>query len=128
MDKTTPLSRSENQIMEIIWDLQDASVAEVNDVLNRERPVARNTVRTLLERMVEKGWLEIRKEGRSFRYSPRIPREVNLGQRVSEMVETSCGGNPEKLMMALLHYRGLSDEEAARIRRMLDTARAGKKS
>ncbi|MCB1671139.1 MAG: BlaI/MecI/CopY family transcriptional regulator [Gammaproteobacteria bacterium] len=123
MDRKTPLSRSERQLMEIVWDLEEASVAEINDVLNRERPVARNTVRTLLERMREKGWLNIRKQGRSFHYSPTVPREVNLGQRVAEMVDRSCGGSPEKLMMALLHYRGLSDEETARIRSLLDAAR-----
>ncbi|MEZ5489156.1 MAG: BlaI/MecI/CopY family transcriptional regulator [Gammaproteobacteria bacterium] len=70
-----------------------------------------------------KGWLEIRKQGRSFHYSATVPRDVNLGQRVAEMVDKSCGGNPEKLMMALLHYRGLSEEEVARIRSMLDAAR-----
>ena len=40
-----------------------------------------------------------------------------------EMVDKACGGNPEKLMMALLQYRGLSEEESSRIRKMLDEAK-----
>ena len=123
LQSTTPLSRAEKEIMEIVWDLREASVADVTARLNEQRAVARTTVRTLLERMREKGWLKSRKEGRSFLYSALVPRELSLGQRVVDMVESACGGNPEKLMMALLHYRGLSDEETARIRKLLDDAR-----
>jgi len=118
-----PLSRAQREVMEIIWDAGEVSVQEVTRRLNQERPVARNTVRTLMERMEAKGWLNHRSEGRSFVYSATVPREESLGQRVSDMVEKACGGNPEKLMMALLDYRGLSDEEAGRIRKMLDEAK-----
>lgn len=119
----TALSRGEREIMEIIWDMGEAGVLEVTEVLNQQRPVARNTVRTLMERIKEKGWLTHRVEGRSYRYSATVPREESLGQRVMDMVDKACGGNPEKLMMALLQYRGLSDDEAKRIRKMLDDTR-----
>jgi predicted transcriptional regulator len=111
--------------MELIWDKGEAGVAEITTALNRQRPVARNTVRTLLERMEEKGWLTHRKEGRSHVYSATVPRDESLGQRVKDIVEKACGGSPEKLMMALMRYRGLSDEESDRIRKMLDEAKSG---
>ncbi len=117
------LSRAQREVMEIIWDEGDASVLTVTAQLNKRKSVARNTVRTLMERMEDKGWLTHRQEGRSYVYSATVPREESLGQRVIDMVDKACGGNPEKLMMALLDYRGLSDEEAQRIRKMLDEAR-----
>jgi len=49
-----PLSEAQREIMEIVWDLGEVSVFEVRETLSKERPVARNTVRTLLERMEEK--------------------------------------------------------------------------
>lgn len=119
----TPLSRAEREVMEIIWDLGEIGVAEVTERLNKQRTVARNTVRTLMERMRDKGWLSYRTEGRSYLYTATIPREESLGQRVMDMVDKACGGNPDKLVMALLQYRGLSEEEAARIRKMLDDAK-----
>ena len=122
----SPLSRAQREVMEIIWDLGEASVAEVTDRLNRERPVARNTVRTLLERMEEKNWLSHRQEGRSYIYVATVPREESLGQRVKDMVEKACGGDPEKLVMALMDYRGLSADESARIRAMLDKKKGSK--
>lgn len=117
------MSRAQREVMEIIWDLGEAGVAEVVRELNKSRPAARNTVRTLLERMEEKGWLTHRAEGRSFIYAPTVDREESLGERVRDMVEKACGGQPEKLMMALMDYRGLSDEESSRIRQLLDQAR-----
>jgi BlaI family transcriptional regulator, penicillinase repressor len=119
----TPLSRSEREVMELVWDKKEAGVLEITTALNLKRSVARNTVRTLMERMEEKGWLTHRVEGRSFIYAPLVPREESLGQRVLDMVDKACGGNPEKLMMALLQYRGLSDEESRRIASMLEEAK-----
>ncbi len=119
----TPLSRAQREVMEVIWDKGEVSVLEVTRILNKDRSIARNTVRTLMERMEEKGWLTHRSEGRSFVYSSTVPRGESLGQRVMDMVDKAGGGNPEKLMMALLQYRGLSDEETKRIRKMLDDAR-----
>lgn len=117
------LSMAQREVMEIIWDQGEASVMDVTDRLGKTRSVARNTVRTLMERMEAKGWLTHRNEGRSFIYAATVPREESLGQRVMDMVDKACGGNPEKLMMALLDYRGLSEDEALRIRKMLDGAK-----
>ena len=122
----TPLSRGEREIMEIIWDQGEVGVLEVTEILNKQRPIARNTVRTLMERIREKGWLVYRAVGRSYLYEATVPREESLGERVVDMVDKACGGDPEKLMMALLDYRGLSTEESKRIRKILDEA--GKKS
>ncbi len=118
-----PLSRAQREIMEVIWDLGRASVLDVTQAINRHRPIARNTVRTLMERMEEKGWLSHESIGRSYIYAATVPREESLGQRVMDMVDKACGGQPEKLMMALMQYRGLSDDEVARIRKMLDDAK-----
>ena len=74
----------------------------------------------MLERMEEKGWLSHRVIGRTYFYSALVPREVSLGKRVVEMVDKACGGRPERLMTALMEYRGLTDDEVRRIREMLD--------
>ncbi|NNE00157.1 MAG: BlaI/MecI/CopY family transcriptional regulator [Pirellulaceae bacterium] len=118
-----PLSESQREIMEIIWDLGEASARDVREVLLRSRDVARNTVRTLLERMEEKGWLVHREQARTYLYSAVLPREATVGQRVIEVIDNVCGGSPETLMTALLDYRGLTPAELKRIRRMLDGAK-----
>ena len=126
--KLPGLSQAQREIMEIIWDRGEVSAHDVRKILSEKRALARNTVRTLLERMENKGWLKHREDGRTFIYSAAQPREVSIGQRVLEVVEHLCGGSPEELMTALLDYRGLSAQELKRIRALLDEAKANKPS
>jgi BlaI family transcriptional regulator, penicillinase repressor len=123
MPELTPAQR---EIMEIIWERGEISATGVKKVLSQTRPVARNTVRTLLERMEEKGWITHREDGRTFLYRAAQPRHASIGQKVREVIETVCGGSPETLVTALLDYRGLSRGELERIRQMLAKARATK--
>src|SRR4051794_14276674 len=120
------LTPAQVEIMEIIWDCGEVSASEVRRILSRNREGARNTVRTLLERMEEKGWIRHREGGRTFLYSAAQPREATIGRKVQEVVETVCGGSAEALVTALLDYRGLNAGELMRIRRMLAQARATK--
>ena len=124
----TPLSPAQREIMDIIWDRGEASAFEVRAALSKKRDVARETVRTLLTRMEEKGWLKHRLVARTYFYSAAIPKDADLGQRVLEIVDTLCGGSAERLMTALLDHRGLSDDEAKRIQAMITAARKKKQS
>lgn len=120
------LSPAQQEIMELVWDRGELSAFEVREALADDRTVARETVRTMLTRMEEKGWLKHRVVGRTYFYSAAIPREANLGQSVVELIDNLCGGSAEKLMTALLDHRGLSDEEAKRIQSMIESSKARK--
>ena len=117
------LSPAQMEIMEIVWEKGEVAAAEVRRLLGDGRDLARETVRTMLERMEAKGWLKHRIVGRTFFYSAAVPRGATAGQKVIELIDTVCGGSPERLMTALLDYRGLSAEEAARIEAMIKQAR-----
>jgi BlaI family penicillinase repressor len=121
------LSPAQREIMEIVWARDEVTAQEVRRILSETRDVARNTVRTVLERMEDKGWLKHRADGRTFFYSAARPRHDTVGQKVREIVETVCGGSPETLVAALLDYRGLRPDELKRIRQLLDQAQAGRR-
>ena len=118
----SPLSDAQREIMEIIWDRGEATVSEVREVILRNRDIARNTVQTVMVRLEEKGWLKHRTSGRTFVYAANIPRRSSLGAKVSQMVDRMFAGSADELMTALLEYRGLSVDEADRIRAMIDDA------
>jgi BlaI family penicillinase repressor len=122
------LSQLQREIMEIVWQQGEVSASEVREILSESRELARNTVRTLLERMEQKGWLKHREAGRTFLYSAAQPRGATIGQKVLEVVDRICGGSPERLVTALLDYRGLSDSELKRIRQLLDESKTNKTS
>ena len=116
------LSPAQRELMEIVWESGELSVSQVRTILAKKRDVARNTVRTLMERMEEKGWLTHREQGRTYLYSAALPRQATIAQKVTEVIDNVCGGSPETLMTALLDHHGLTNAELKRIRAMLDGA------
>jgi predicted transcriptional regulator len=125
MGKRNPnaLPEGQREIMDVIWDRGEASAFEVREILAQKREISRTAVRTSLERLERKGWLKHRVVGRTHFYSPLVSRDMNLKQRVVELVDRACGGKPERLMAALLEQRGLSDVEVKRIEALLEAAR-----
>jgi predicted transcriptional regulator len=117
-----PLSQVQMEILVVIWDRGEATLGEIWKTLSSRRPVARNTIQTLLTRLVEKGWLRYRAEGKIFHYSVVRPREVTLRGMVRRLVNTAFRGSTEGLVLALLEDQEISNEEAARIRAMIDRA------
>jgi BlaI family transcriptional regulator, penicillinase repressor len=117
-----PLSEAQLEIMNVVWDGGDVTVADVWKALCVQRKVARNTVLTMLTRLEEKGWLARESLGHAHRYRATVPRDATLGTMISRLVQTAFGGSAEGLLVALLHGRGVSKDEAARIRAMIDEA------
>ena len=87
----------------------------------------RNTVQTMIVRLEDKGWLKHREPGRTFVYSANRPRTVSLGAKVAQMVDRLFAGSPEEMVTALIEYRGLTADEAERIRDMIDEAESSKR-
>src|SRR5438034_5303917 len=59
----------EAAIMDVVWAAGvPVRVREVSEQLNRDRPLAFNTVQTVMENLYRKGWLERHKDGRAYRY------------------------------------------------------------
>ncbi|MCR9233092.1 MAG: BlaI/MecI/CopY family transcriptional regulator [bacterium] len=119
---SAPLTEAQREIMEIVWLQGEVTVSEVRDALAERRELARNTVQTMIVRLEEKGWLKHRSAGRTFIYSANRPRANVLGAKVAQMVDRLFAGSAEELVTALLEYRGLSSEEAERIRIMIEEA------
>lgn len=125
MNELSELSAAQREIMEILWDCgREMTAAEVRTVLLQRRDVARNTVRTLLERMEDKGWLTHRAEGRTFWYRAALQRAKSIAQQVGTVLEQFCGGSPETLVSALLDYRGLTPQEIERVKALLTTTKS----
>ena len=120
-------SDAQVEVLNIIWDRGEATVGEVWQAFSAQRPVARNTVLTLVARLEEKGWLRRHEEGNVLRYSAIIPRQTALRQIARRLVDTAFGGSTEGLIMTLLGSGDLSDGEADRIRAMLEKVRCDKK-
>ena len=111
--------------MEIIWDRGEVTARDVLSELNArsdEKPLARGTIRRLIDRMEDKGWIKHRAEGRTHFYSAVFPRQVTLAQQVGDLIDKFCEGRPEHLVATLLDQRSLTSDGLQAIRQLLDEA------
>jgi BlaI family penicillinase repressor len=121
-----PLSVAQTEIMNVVWEQGEVTLAQVYAALAARRALARNTVQTQLTRLVEKGWLLHRSEGKAFYYRATVPRDAARSRVVQRLVDAVFGGSAEGLVMTLLDGRKLSKEEADRIRALIERAEEDK--
>ena len=118
--KLPALSDAQLEVMSVVWDLGEASVADVWRTLSANRDIARNTVQTTLVRLEEKGYLQHRVVGNAFRYSATIERENTVRGMLRSLLNGAFRGSTEGLLMALLEDSPPSEEEIKRIRKSLN--------
>jgi predicted transcriptional regulator len=117
------LSEAQWEIMNVIWERSECSVADVWKVLNGRRGVSRNTVQTLIVRLEQKGWLTHRENNGGFQYAPTVSRQESQNSSVQRLIQTVFDGSAEGLLLTLLNGRALSKSEAERVRKLIDSAR-----
>ncbi len=91
----------ELQCLRVLWANGEANVRQVRDGLLPTRALAYTTVMTVLERLVRKGAVARRKEGRSFLYAPLLSRESLRRAAVRELVENLFDGSERELIRYL---------------------------
>src|SRR5512132_1103428 len=105
--------------MQRLWAAdQPASVRDVVEDLRREREIAYTTVLTVLDNLRRKEMVSRTKDGRAYRYRPRLTREEHTASLMEEVLASS-----ENRQVTLLHFVAqMSPEEVARLRDALDAA------
>jgi predicted transcriptional regulator len=120
--KASEFSRRERQIMDIVYRLGSATVAEIAARL--PDPPTHTAVRTMLRILESKGHLRHTLDGLRHVYIPAVPAEQANRGVLREVVETFFQGSRARAMAALLELRTpLSDEELDRLRALIDRAR-----
>lgn len=113
------LSGRQLAIMRVLWDRGEATVAEVQESLDLERPLAYSTVATVISRMEQKGLLTHRAEGRVYYYQPVISEDGVGESMVGELVERIFGGSPSELVSHLLDSEQVDSSELDRIKQLV---------
>ena len=114
------LPDAELEVMQAVWACEPpAARGDIDEILRDTHPMALTTLLTVLSRLAEKGFLEIRKEGRSARYYPLISRQEYLAQQSRRFVEKVCGGSLPAFAAALCES-GLTREELDQLRELLE--------
>lgn len=114
------LPDAELEVMQAVWACEPpASRADIDEILKNTHPMALTTLLTVLKRLSEKGFVEIKREGRSARYLPLVAKRDYLARQSRRFVQTVCEGSLPAFAAALCDS-GLTKEELAQLRELLE--------
>lgn len=115
-------------VIEVIWELDEATVHRVRRQLRRNgKRLAYTTVLTALQNLERAGWLRHRSEGKMYVYMPTRTREEAGTNSVRKFVERMFDGDALLMFQHLMRTSKLTDEELQELRKMVDEKRKERK-
>lgn len=110
-----PLSGLEQEVMDVVWSGGKVTAADVQAALAPKRALRDSTVRTVLGRLEDKGYLRHEVEGRTFVYSSvERPRRVAV-RAVKQIIDRFCHGSVESLLTGMVDDEVVDPKELQRI-------------
>ncbi|MGX5820349.1 BlaI/MecI/CopY family transcriptional regulator [Chitinophaga lutea] len=113
-------TKSELEILQVLWQLGPSTVRAVNDVLNaQKREVQYTSTLKLMQIMVEKNFLNRDESQMKHIYSAAVEEKETKGHLLERFVDNLFDGSPSNLMQQLLGNKKTSKKELDAIREML---------
>jgi BlaI family penicillinase repressor len=112
----------ELEILKILWEQGPLPTRDIRDALasgEAARDLAHTSVITILNIMVDKGYLDRTKSGGAYTFTPLVKREDVSGGMLDDLVERVFSGSAASLLLSLLERADLDDEEIRRLRAMI---------
>ena len=99
------LPELELEVMKVLWRLDAATVAEVQEELKPARPLAYTTVMTVLDRLARKGAADRDKQGRGYLYRPAVSEQEVCELAFERLLDDFFSRSPQKLLEYLRERR-----------------------
>jgi predicted transcriptional regulator len=107
------LGELERSILSIIWQKSEINAEQVREELGR--PLKDSTIRTVLRRLEDKGYLTHTVDDRTFVYRPAESRQRVAGRAVKRIVDWFCEGSVEALLVGMVDSKVLDQAELQRL-------------
>jgi len=114
------LSESEWKVMKVFWDKGPMALCDVVRELDGANDWTYGTIKTLVNRMAGKGWLNTRRIGDSYLYSPAVRRSKAIDQALQEFSSRVLDGMLSPVVAYFAKQESLSAEDLAELRRLLE--------
>ena len=121
--QSATLTEAELRIMQVLWDKGPATVQHVLEALSAERPLAYNSVLTIIRILEKKGCVRHVKDGRAHIYRAVLKQEDAKRTEIQHLLNRFFQNSRELLVLNILEEQGIDAEELARLRQMLDENR-----
>lgn len=119
------LGELEQLIMDQIWSHGPTTAEQCREALLPRHAVKDSTVRTVLRRLEEKGFLSHTVEGRTYVYRALQARRNIAARAVSHIVDRFCGGSVEQLLVGMVENEVLDRDELQRLAQKIARTKEG---
>ena len=114
-----PLTDLESEIMHAIWRRGPSSVEDVYEALTPPRKLKESSVRTMLRRLEQKGYLSHESDGRAYIYkAAEVPRRL-AARAVRQIIDRFCQGSDAELVAGRVDAKVLSEEELEQLTQLV---------
>ena len=114
------ISEAESAVMEVLWARSPLAADEIVAALAQSRDWQEPTIKTLLNRLLNKGAIEAEKDGRRYLYSPLLQRADWLLQESRGLLDRLFDGRVAPLVAHFSAQRKLSRKDIAELRKLLE--------
>ncbi|QQQ00333.1 BlaI/MecI/CopY family transcriptional regulator [Lysobacter enzymogenes] len=114
------ISEAESVVMEVLWQRHPLAAEEVAAALADAQSWQEATVKTLLNRLLNKGAIRAEKDGRRYLYAPVLKREDWLLDESQGLLQRLFGGRVAPLVAHFSQHRKLSRKDIAELRKLLE--------
>jgi predicted transcriptional regulator len=123
--KTEGLTPLELEIMKVLWQGGPATVLAIHEQVSAARPLAYNTVQTMLTILHEKGKVRRTMKDRAYVYQARVTEDGAAHQAVQDLIQRVFGGRADALVLSMVKNRQIGAEELAELQRKVEEAEEG---
>lgn len=122
-----PLTELEKEVMQVVWDQGPCSVEAVHQVVSKKRDLKEATIRTLLRRLEQKGYLKHEEKGRAYIYQAMEPARSLAAKAVRQIIDSFCDGSVEELVSGMVEAKVLNKSELAQLEDFVQSHRESMK-
>lgn len=119
MKRTRNLGEVEQAVMDYVWTHGPCTSEDCREALAPTRPMKESTIRTVLRRLEQKGYLEHSISGRTFIYRAAEPRQNVVAHAVKTIIDRFCGGSAEELVIGMVENKVIDRKQFERIARKI---------
>lgn len=116
----------EQAVMDYVWSHGPCSAEACREALAASRPMKDSTIRTILRRLEEKGYVRHEISGRTFIYRAAEGRQNVAVRAVKNIIDRFCGGSAEQLVIGMVDNEVLDPKQLERLSRKI-TQRKGER-
>lgn len=116
-------TEAELEILRVLWAKGEATVRDVHDVLNVERPMGYTTVLKTMQIMTEKGLVARTEAGKAHIYHATMAESAMQGQLLKDLSDKLFSGSFAQLAMHALAMETSSDEDLRQIKALIERKR-----